>query len=126
MAKNNGTKEWGSYAWTLLHIASLLCYQRKDVYLMGRVKSFIRNYWKLLPCAVCRTDADKYLKLHDVLQLSKPEQIFHFTFHFLHFLVHFLVHHFYSIFHRFHHLPHMIAFYSCLFFLFSYAICVFV
>jgi hypothetical protein len=81
MTKNT-TVTWGSNAWTLLHTISYLCNQKKDPYFTSRVKSFIRHYWKLLPCARCRKDASQYLQKNDILRLSNPEQIFYYTFTF--------------------------------------------
>jgi hypothetical protein len=78
----NTTSTWGSKAWTLLHVISYLCYEKKDIYLMSRTKAFIKHYWKILPCARCRTDASKYLERNDILMISNPEQVFHYTYTF--------------------------------------------
>jgi hypothetical protein len=85
MSKNT-TATWGSNAWTLMHTISFLCYQKKDTYLFGRVKTFIRHYWKILPCARCRADASKYLENNDILAISKPEKIFEYTWTFHNFV----------------------------------------
>lgn len=82
MSKKTTSSNWGPYAWTLLHVCSLLCVKKNDTYLIARTKSFIKQSWKILPCAKCRADASRYLEKHDIMYQNNPEKIFEYTFEF--------------------------------------------
>lgn len=88
MTKNKPATIWGPKAWTLIHTIGLLVKQKQDVYLTNRIKNFIQNIWKVLPCANCRTDAKRYLDTHIINSINDndTEKIFLFTFDFHNFV----------------------------------------
>jgi hypothetical protein len=79
------TKTWGSDAWTLLHVSTVIV-NRNNPYIKNRVKSFIYHFWKFLPCPRCRNDANKYLNENNILRLSSNEEILQYGFNFHNFV----------------------------------------
>jgi hypothetical protein len=79
------TKQWGSDAWTLFHISTVIV-NRDNPYITNRVKTFLFHFWKFLPCPRCRKDAQEYLNKNSIFKLDKFTDIIRYGFDFHNFV----------------------------------------